>query len=201
MADITTALAQALAPNPAVSTRGYVTALGGPRKGIRTLALLKTGQPASAALPPAGSAERRAYLAARRDIERWLKYEEGGAGQRRKPNARWLGEQRSRVRAAAARGLIAGLRRRGARTRVIALVRVSRDERTRELPAGGPGLSLDRDGTRLFTGLFLAGKLEEAGAAFERLFFLRYGQGEELGFELVDVERVKLWPDGEVEPR
>lgn len=68
------ALAGALRP-PAGTPRERVGALVAGVGGIGPLARLLTGLPAAGRLPGAGTAERRAYLAERRSIERYLRGE------------------------------------------------------------------------------------------------------------------------------
>jgi hypothetical protein len=155
-------------------------------------------------LPPPGTTERKRYETDKRSWQRYLKWANGQPGQKRRPAAAVIERLRRRAITARNHRLIEKIRRRGARVRIHATVLdetpspgLTPAARDRALPAGGPGWPLSAPVIRHVTDLFLDGHLDTAAAAFLDAFLNGYGFPEA---ELTDIERIKIWPNGDPEP-
>jgi hypothetical protein len=189
----TLALTRALQPDPPDDVEGLVELAGG----NAALARILQGLPGKGRLPGAGSAARKSYETEIRNLRH---YTAAGDKRRKLPRGR-LAQMRAKIAPQVTGLFITRLQRLGARARIDADVALAGytdelDIRSRELPSGGPGLPLSAAEVKSFTTLWLAGKRAEAADLFVEQFGAEYG----VEVELIDVDYIKLWAEGDEEP-
>jgi hypothetical protein len=139
----------------------------------REVALALIGRRPDGPLPRPGTAERRAYLAAQRSVQR---YRAAPGRQRRRPSAQQLPKLREAVRRTVARDRVDRLQRRGARLAITGVIRVSEQARRHRMPAAGMQ-TVAGPMWRLAIRAWLRGDMREAGVESLAAFFASYWLG------------------------
>jgi hypothetical protein len=169
-----------------------------PRHQNPALARELTGLPPTGRLPARGTAERRAYEATLRSVQR---YRAGEGRQRRRPGRDTLRRLRAAARLRLAGPRLAQVRRLGILMRLTAEIRVSRVWRTHHMPsdvAGRPRMvHVGPELMRPVLDAWEAGDVDQAGAQLLEAFFTAYW-GEPEPAEMATIERVQLRLPGEV---
>jgi hypothetical protein len=162
------------------------SAAGTDRGANGRLARSVAGIPQTGKLPPKGSPERRRYLNAQRNVERYRKG--------RRPRAQ-LPRILEGARRLAAGDNIAALLRNGADMQIRARIKVSNNWRTHTMPADvGTGRRMQYVEGQLFrlaVRQWQAGNMQAAGEEVLRAFFFAYW-GTELPADVGAVEYVRL---------
>lgn len=148
-------------------------------------------------LPARGTRSRTRYESAMQSLRR---YTAEGAKRRLVPG-RTLRRMQRLVAHLVSGAFIRRLRSNGARARVEGWVFVAGyhddgEEVHRQLPQGGPGVYLSPAAVRAFTRPYLDEDLDEATAVFFQVFGDQYG----VEIEPLEIDYVKLWPEGTAEP-
>ena len=113
--------------------------------------------------------------------------------------------QSRRVRQAGTTRKVNAMRKRGARSRMKATITIKspgargrEDTRLREMPAGGPGVLIGRQGVDSVLEALREGDSSLAAERFEEEFMTAYGMDPNTTID--DVEWLRIWPDGDREP-
>lgn len=202
---IASQLGRSLEAPPVPSDKAELVEYAGGRRAMVELLTGMDSPPRRNNYPPGARGDsrfandRRTWTSTQRRVQRWTTE----AGERRGTRPVQLTTQQKRtIRRDANRRHRAMLRERGLRARLHITVRISRDKRTRTMPAAGtPGVLLDGD----TVGDILDQIAEEGRAAgaddFLEAFFDAYGLGDEVEVDEEDTEAwLKVWVNGEPEP-
>lgn len=204
MASLGSQLGRSLEAPPVPSSKSDLVDYAGGRRELVELLTGQDGPPrrTSYAAGARGDSryanDRREWRNAQRRVERWTT----AAGERRGATpAKLTPAQKRAIRRDANERHRAELKRRGLRARLTATVRVSKDRRTRTMPARGtPGVLLDGE-----TVAEILDEIAEEGRAaaaddFLGAFFDAYGIGEEVEVDEEEETTLKVWVNGEREP-
>lgn len=205
MADLADELAGALDdPGPVPGTgRELVRYAGGKAELTRQIAGM-SGPPRRGDYADAVDYEaaRRRWRSASRRVQR---YTTSGAQKRGARRVVLPAAERERVREAAVDRKWRDMVRRGVRMRLRATIKITSptpgrrdDVRTRDLPAGGPGVYISPDELLPVLDALDDGDRERAAFDLQVAFADAYGMPDEL--EVDEVYELKVWPDGEPEP-
>ncbi len=151
-------------------------------------------------------AARTRWRSAARRVQRWSDEGKEGKQTRGRRRVALAAPERARVESAEVDRRWSRMIRRGLRARLTARVRVPSpiarggggDTRLREMPAGGPGVLIPAATVAAIMGALDERNEDEAAGRFLDAFWIAYGMPDDT--EIVEVVRLKLWPDGDSEP-
>lgn len=199
------ALAPSFAAEPVpTEAAALVRYAGGRRELTRQLSGMDGPPPTSLRSrdPERYERERTRWRTASRRAQRWDT--EGKEGKQRRATPQVAESEARTLRRVASERKRVAARHNGLRARLYARVRISSpkakrggDERDREMPAGGPGVYIDRDTVAEVLDA-LRDDREAAAEDFLAAFWESYGMPPEA--EIVAVYRLKIWPEGRREP-